>query len=137
MDNWYHAIFDIGGQLGPSMQLCQGGQLVPSSFSRVDNWDHAIFDMGGQLGPLSILLIYWYHLSWWQVWITVPLFGLLNQVLLLSEQLNLLSLYANCYKYKFSTIDRWTLSIYTNWDNYYFNLIQMATKNIYFLSFSS
>ena len=51
MDNWYHAIFDIGGQ------------LVPSSFSIVDNWDHAIFDMGGQLGPFPILLIYWYHLS--------------------------------------------------------------------------
>jgi len=46
-----------------TIQLCQGGQQVPSSFSRVDNWDHAIFDMSGQLKPFSILLIYWYHLS--------------------------------------------------------------------------
>ena len=41
-----------------TIQLCQGGQLVPSSFSRVDNWDHAIFDIGGQLGPFPIYYSY-------------------------------------------------------------------------------
>ena len=36
MDNWYHAIFDIGGQLGPA------------SFARADEWDHTVFDMGDE-----------------------------------------------------------------------------------------
>jgi len=31
MDNWYHAIFDIGGQLGPSIYV------------KVDNWYHQLF----------------------------------------------------------------------------------------------
>jgi len=31
MDNWYHAIVDIGGQLGPS------------SYVKVDNWYHQVF----------------------------------------------------------------------------------------------
>ena len=31
MDNWYHAILDIGGQLGPS------------SYIKVDNWYHQVF----------------------------------------------------------------------------------------------
>ena len=31
MDNWYHAIFDICGQLGPS------------SYVKVDNWYHQVF----------------------------------------------------------------------------------------------
>jgi len=47
MDNWYHAIFDMGGHLGPS------------SFVKVDKWDHVIFDMVERLGPSFILLIYW------------------------------------------------------------------------------
>ena len=73
MDNWYHAIFDIGGQLGPSSYVKVDNwyhQVIPEwktgtmPFSTwVDNWDHAIFDMGGQLGQFPILLIYWYHLS--------------------------------------------------------------------------
>ena len=62
MDNWYHAIFDIGGQLDHpvmsrwttgTIKFFQSGQLGPD----------AIFGMGGQLGPFPILLIYWYHLS--------------------------------------------------------------------------
>ena len=31
MDNWYHAIFDVGGQLGPS------------TYVKVDNWYHHVF----------------------------------------------------------------------------------------------
>jgi len=31
MDNWYHAIFDIGGQLGPS------------SYVKVGKWYHQVF----------------------------------------------------------------------------------------------
>ena len=66
-DNWYHGQLVLchfwHGWTTGTVQLYQGGQLVPSSFSRVDNWDHAIFDMDGQLGPFPILLIYWYHFS--------------------------------------------------------------------------
>jgi len=60
VENWYHASFDMGGQLGPS------------SFVRVDSLDLRVlsewttgtkqFNMGGQLVPSTILLIN--HLSW-------------------------------------------------------------------------
>ena len=53
MDNWYHAIFDLGGQLGPSSYV-KVDNWYHQVFSRVDNWDHATFDMGGQLGPFPV-----------------------------------------------------------------------------------
>ena len=50
-DNWYHAIFDkvdnwyhqvMSRWTTGTIQLCQGGQLGPSSYVKVDYWDHPV-----------------------------------------------------------------------------------------------
>ena len=54
MDNWYHAIFDIGGQLGPS------------SYVKVDNWYHQVF-LGWTTGTMPFLtwVDNWDHLLYY------------------------------------------------------------------------
>jgi len=118
MDNWYHAIFDIGGQLGPSSYVKVDNCMVPSSFSRVDNWYHAIFDMGGQLGSSLVYLC------------TGDIHVLDFKLIKLCSQTDLVNYWkCDCLLQEWTQFNKikWDVIITNNWQ-YYWNIVYFWNK---------